>query len=96
MKIEIRQATEMCTIYTNILNGITDTFSSVISNNLNITMRTLTIITLVMAIPTILFSFYGMNVEGLPFIEGFWFPVLLSVIICTIAALLLRSGRFLK
>ena len=94
--IEIRQATEMCTIYTNILNGITDTFSSVISNNLNITMRTLTIITLVLAIPTIVFSFYGMNVEGLPLIQWAWFPVVIAAVLCVIAGLILRSGRFLK
>ena len=96
VRIEIRQAMEMCTIYTNILNGITDTFGSVINNNLNITMRTLTIITLVMAIPTIIFSFYGMNVEGLPLIEWWWFPVLLSAVFCLIAAVILRSGKFLK
>mgnify|MGYP002510267775 CR=1 FL=1 len=96
VKIEIRQATEMCTIYTNILNGITDTFSSVISNNLNITMRTLTIITLIMAIPTIVFSFYGMNVEGLPLIMWWWFPVLLATVLCVITVAILRSGRFLK
>ena len=94
--IEIRQATEMCTIYTNILNGITDTFSSVISNNLNITMRTLTIITLIMAIPTIIFSFYGMNVEGLPLIEWAWFPVIVAAAICVAAIFILRSGRILK
>lgn len=94
--IEIRQASEMCTIYTNILNGITDTFSSVISNNLNITMRTLTIITLVMAIPTIIFSFYGMNVEGLPLIEWFWFPIVLSALFCVVTIAMLRSGRLLK
>lgn len=94
--IEIRQAVEMCSIYTSILNGITDTFSSVISNNLNFTMRTLTIITLVMAIPTIVFSFYGMNVEGLPLIAWWWLPVLVAVIFCIIAILILRSGRIVK
>lgn len=94
--IEIRQATEMCTIYTNILNGITDTFSSVISNNLNITMRTLTIITLVLAIPTIVFSFYGMNVEMLPLIGTPWFAVLIAVVLCIIAVVILRSGKILK
>ena len=94
--IEIRQATEMCAIYTNILNGITDTFSSIISNNLNVTMRTLTVITLVMAIPTIIFSFYGMNVEGLPLIEWAWFPVIVAIVLCIIAAIMLRQGRFLK
>lgn len=94
--IEIRQATEMCAISTNILNGITDTFSSVINNNLNITMRTLTIITLVLAIPTIVFSFWGMNVDGLPLTQWFWFPIVLSAVICAIVAVILRNGRFLK
>ena len=94
--IEIRQATEMCTISTNILNGITDTFSRVINNNLNITMRTLTIITLVLAIPTIVFSFWGMNVEGLPVTDLFWFPIVLSAVLCAIAVVFLRSGRILK
>ena len=94
--IEIRQATEMCTISTNILNGITDTFSSVINNNLNITMRTLTIITLVLAIPTIVFSFWGMNVEGLPVTEWFWFPIALSAILCGAAVIIIRRSRFLK
>lgn len=94
--IEIRQAMEMCAISTNILNGITDTFSSIISNNLNFTMRTLTIITLVLAIPTIVFSFYGMNVEGLPLIEWFWFPIVISVLLCIVVSVILRSGRILK
>ena len=96
--IEIRQAMEMCAIYTNILNGITDTFSSIISNNLNITMRTLTVITLILAIPTIVFSFYGMNIEGggLPIVEWWWFPVIVSIILCVIAAFILRSGRIFK
>lgn len=94
--IEIRQATEMCAISTNILNGITDTFSSVINNNLNFTMRTLTIITLVLAIPTIVFSFYGMNVDGLPLYHWWWLPVILAVVLCAIAIVILRSGKFLK
>lgn len=94
--IEIRQAAEMCTIYTNILNGITDAFSSVISNNLNITMRTLTVITLVLAIPTIVFSFYGMNVDGLPLVGWWWFPIVLSAIFCVVAISILRNGKILK
>ena len=94
--IEIHQAAEMCTIYTNILNGITDTFSSVISNNLNIQMRTLTIITLVLAIPTIVFSFYGMNVEMLPLIGTPWFAVIIATVLCVIAVVILRSGRIVK
>ena len=55
--IEIHQAIEMCNIYSNILSGTMDAFASVISNNLNIVMKVLTVITIVMAIPNIIFSF---------------------------------------
>ena len=93
--IEIRQAMEMCTISSNILNGITDTFSSVINNNLNITMRTLTVITLVLAIPTIVFSFYGMNVD-LPLDASWIFPLILAVVVSFLVAIIIRNGRILK
>ena len=64
--VEIHQAIEMCNIYSNTLSGTMDAFASVISNNLNIVMKVLSVITIVMAIPNIIFGFYGMNV-GLPF-----------------------------
>ncbi|MDK9709855.1 magnesium transporter CorA family protein [Acidaminobacter sp.] len=60
--IENKQAIEMATIYSNILSGTMDAFASVISNNLNIVMKLLTSITIVMAIPTMIASFFGMNV----------------------------------
>ena len=60
--IEIKQAIEMTNIYLSILSGTMDAFASVISNNLNIVMKVLTSITIVMAIPTMIFSFYGMNI----------------------------------
>ena len=59
-------------------------------------MRTLTIIPLVMAVPTIIFSFYGMNVEGLPLTSWWWFPLILTAAMCAIAIAALRNGRFLK
>ena len=68
---------------------------SVINNNLNFTMRTLTLITLVMAIPTIVFSFYGMNV-GLPLDETWIFPFAFAVLVCAIAVVIIRSGKILK
>lgn len=74
--IEIHQAIEMCNIYSNILSGTMDAFASVISNNLNIVMKVLTVITIVMAIPNIIFGFYGMNVNGLPGVQWWWFPTL--------------------
>ena len=85
--IEIHQAMEMCNIYSNILSGTMDAFASVISNNLNIVMKVLTVITIVMAIPNIIFSFYGMNVTGLP-VAIWWFPTIVAVAACIIATII--------
>ena len=57
----------MANIYSGTLSGTMDAFASIISNNLNIVMKVLSVITIVMAIPNIVFGFYGMNV-GLPFV----------------------------
>ncbi len=64
--IENKQAIEMAHIYSNILSGMMDAFASVISNNLNIVMKFLTSVTIVLSIPTMVASFFGMNVR-LPF-----------------------------
>lgn len=70
-RIELKQALEMANIYTNILNGMVDTFSSVISNNLNAVMKRLTVVNLALMIPTLFASIYGMNVD-LPFQKEAW------------------------
>ncbi len=64
--VENKQAIEMSKIYNDILNGTMDSYASIISNNLNGVMKFLTSITIVLAIPTMISSFWGMNV-GLPF-----------------------------
>lgn len=64
--IENKQAIEMANIYTNILSGTMDAFASVISNNLNVVIKLLTTVTIVVMIPTLVASIYGMNVD-LPF-----------------------------
>ncbi|HIH74558.1 MAG TPA: magnesium transporter CorA family protein [Methanosarcina sp.] len=61
--IENKQAIEMANIYSNILSGTMDAYASVISNNLNIVMKFLTSVTIVMSIPTMIASFFGMNVD---------------------------------
>ena len=66
--VENRQASEMAKIYTDILVGMMDAFTSVISNNLNQVMKLLTSITIILSIPVIVSSFYGMNVK-LPFMN---------------------------
>ena len=89
----------MANIYSGILSGMMDAFASVISNNLNIVMKVLAIITIVMSIPTIVFSAYGMNVNtaGMPFASspwGFLIIILLCCAISFIAALILSKKKF--
>ncbi len=84
--IENKQAMEMANIYSGILSGTMDAFASIISNNLNIVMKLLTSITILMAIPTMFSSFFGMNVANLPFSGspfGFW--IILGISVCTSA-----------
>ena len=87
--IELKQAQEMASIYSSILSGVVDAFGSVISNNLNIVMWNLTRITIILAIPTMAFSFYGMNTLDLPFAEHTWAPTLISLIATLLVALIL-------
>ena len=80
--IENRQAIEMAQIYRDILNGTMDAYASIISNNLNGVMKFLTSITIVLAIPTMISSFWGMNVN-LPFQNspmGFAIMILIATI----------------
>lgn len=90
--IEIKQAIEMSSIYSNILSSMMDAFASVISNNLNIVMWRLTLITILMAIPTIVFSFYGMNTPDLPFANTI-FPTLISLILTLLVGILLMKSK---
>lgn len=90
--VEVKQAIEMSGIYSNILSGTMDAFASVISNNLNIVMKTLTSVTILMAIPTMIASFYGMNVKGMP-APHFWFIVFISIVITGIAGLILYKKK---
>ncbi len=64
--IDNGQALEMANIYTNILNGTMDAYGSIISNNLNITIQRLTLITIILTVPMVVASFFGMNV-AVPF-----------------------------
>lgn len=67
--VDSAQAIQMADIYTNILNGTMDSFASIISNNLGIVVQRLTAVTIVLMVPTLFASFYGMNIR-LPLQEG--------------------------
>ena len=79
--VENKQAIEMANVYSSILDVTMEAYSSVISNNLNAVMKILTSVTLVMTIPTMIFSFFGMNVP-LPWetsAAGVWYIGALSL-----------------
>jgi magnesium transporter len=85
--IENKQAIEMANIYTSILSGTMDAYASIISNNLNVVIKLLTTVTIILMIPTLVASIYGMNVE-LPFQHN---PVAFLIIVA-ISALLSAIG----
>ena len=88
--IENKQAIEMVEMYSNILMNMSDTFASIISNNLNIVMKFLASITIILSVPTTIFSLWGVNVP-LPFQENDWgfFLVITIAMICSAVAVAL-------
>lgn len=91
--IENKQAMEMANIYNGILSGMVDTFASVISNNLNIVMKFLATVTIVMSIPTMIASFYGMNVPlpGHDNPYGFYIVLAVALLVAAIVALIFHK-----
>ena len=88
--IENKQAIEMVEMYSNILMNMSDTFASIISNNLNLVMKFLASITIMLAVPTIIFSLWGINVP-VPFQDtaaGFYYVVGIAMC-CTIVAVIM-------
>ena len=90
--IEMKQAIEMSSIYTGILSSMMDGFSSVISNNLNLVMWRLTIMTVILEIPNIVFAFYGINTVDLP-IPYTWFPLALTAFLTTATTVILMKWK---
>ena len=93
MIVETSQALEMANTYTTILSSTLDAFASIISNNLNNVMKRLTSITIILSLPVVVTSIYGMNVpipgQNLP--HSFYVPIILSLVISIII-----SGYFMK
>ena len=96
--IENKQAIEMSTIYRDILSSITDTYATVVSNNLNNVMKFLAGATIVLSIPTMISSFMGMNVPLGSFAtmgEAFLLLLILSTILSLIIAIILKKKNML-
>lgn len=96
--IENKQAMEMSKIYSDILSGVMDAYSSIISNNLNGVMKILTAITIIISVPTMISSFWGMNVR-VPMQDnpwGFAIIIVASVLIGIIVTLVLKKKNYLN
>ena len=97
VNIEMTKARETTAIYSNILESTMDTYSSIINNNMNTVMRTLTSVTIILMIPTLVTSMFGMNLingmENSPF--GFLMALVISVFVSGITWAFLRYKRLL-
>ena len=97
VKNEMTQARETTAIYSNILESTMDTYSSIINNNMNTVMRTLTSVTIILMIPTLVTSMFGMNLingmENSPI--GFLMALVISVFVSGITWAFLRYKRLL-
>lgn len=97
VNIEMSQAREITSIYTDILESTMDTYSSIINNNMNTVMRTLTSVSIIMMFPTLISSLFGMNlVNGMETSEwGFVIALILSVIVSGVTWWILRHKRLI-
>ncbi|MCI8364987.1 MAG: magnesium transporter CorA family protein [Eubacterium sp.] len=92
--VENKQAIEMANIYSGILSGMMDAFASVISNNLNVVMKFLSTVTIVMSIPTMIASFYGMNFDNIPLGHspfGFFIITACTLVITSLVVLFFKK-----
>ena len=93
--IENKQAIEMVDMHRTILESMMDGFASVINNNVNQVMKFLAAITIILSIPTMLASFWGMNVD-LPLKDtnfGFWYVIAISTILTILVILFFRKKK---
>ena len=94
--IDKSQANEMANTYSTILSGTMNAFASIISNNLNVVIQRLTLVTIILMLPTLVASFYGMNVD-LPFMRstGAFYGILaVSIMLSVLLALFFRRKRW--
>lgn len=93
--VEYKQAIEIAKVYNDIQTGLMDAFASVISNNLNIVMKRLTVITIILMVPTLIASIFGMNIPS-GFEDSHWafsFIVGLMVLLSVFGYLLMRNRK---
>ena len=98
VEIETQQALDTASIYNDILERQQETYSSIIGNNLNRIMKTLTVVTILLMIPTVVAGYYGMNVPNR--MENWWlgfpFAIILSILLMAVGYFFIRHSKFFK
>jgi magnesium transporter len=96
VEIELRQAQEMTNIYSDILTGTMDAYASVISNNMNTIMKQMTSISIILMIPTVIASLYGMNVPNNLEENNYGMPIIIfvSILLATFGVFLFKRKRW--
>jgi magnesium transporter len=96
VEIELRQAQEITNIYSDILTGMMDAYASVISNNMNTIMKQMTSISIILIIPTLISSIYGMNVPNGLEENNYGMPIviLISVLLSVFGVFLFKRKRW--
>ncbi len=90
--IETKQAKETCSIYREILSAKMDAYANIINNNVNSVMKLLAIVTIIVTIPTLIASIYGMNVVNIPLANsenGFFIISIVSIVLSILCAIVL-------
>jgi magnesium transporter len=94
--IEMKQALEMANVYSDIQTGMMDAFASIISNNLNVIMKQLTVVTIVLMIPNLVAGLFGMNVPNMfqnsPF--AFGYIIAISIILSLVGIFMFRRRNW--
>ncbi len=90
--IEYRQASKMCELYISVNDKISASCSNILSNNMNIVVKRLTVITIVLSIPAMVFGFYGMNIKSLE-LQHAWIPILIAIAGSALCWLYLKKSR---
>ena len=97
VNIEMSQAREMTNIYANILNSTMDTYASIISNNMSVVMKTLTAVSIILMLPTLIYSLYGVNlINGMEQYKfGFPLLVIASIVITAICVIVFHKKSWI-
>jgi magnesium transporter len=96
VEIELKQAYSTANIYSDILAGTMDAYASIISNNLNVIMKQLTSVSIILMIPTLVASLYGMNVPNSLAANtyGFWIIIFISCCLSLFGIWMFKRYKF--